>query len=181
MIGTFAALSRACVMSMFSDPRFVDNEAAREWLEAQRWPNGPVCPHCGNADREQIVKLQGKSHRPGLYQCKECREQFTVQVGSVMERSKIPLTKWVLAYHLMGSSKKGMSAHQLHRMLGITYQAAWFLAHRIREAMRTDFGSAPIGGSGKVVEADETYHGKVSVPRPRNKYLPKPTKGRPGR
>lgn len=160
-----------------SHPRFHDADAAREWLEAQRWPNGPICPHCGNANRGKITSLKGKAHRPGLYQCGECREQFTVTVGSVMHRSKLPLTKWVAAIHLMASSKKGMSAHQLHRMLGITYQSAWFMFHRLREAMRTGFGSAPIGGSGKVVEADETYHGKVETPRPRNKYSPPPTKG----
>ena len=138
-----------------SDPRFNDPDQAREWLEKQRWPHGPVCPHCGNADQAKITGLKGKAHRPGLYQCAECREQFTVTVGSVMERSKIPLHKWVLAMHLMGSSKKGMSAHQLHRMLGITYQSAWFLAHRIREAMRPDASAGPLGGSGKIVEADD--------------------------
>src|SRR5579872_1177338 len=117
-----------------SDPRFNDPNKARQWLEAQRWPSGPTCPHCGNADASKIKALEGKAHRPGLYQCAECREQFTVTVGTVMERSKIPLHKWVAAMHLLGASKKGMSAHQLHRMLGITYQSAWFLAHRIREA-----------------------------------------------
>jgi transposase-like protein len=163
-----------------TDPRFTDANRAREWLEAQRWPDGPFCPHCGNSDPDRIVAMKGKAHRPGLYQCKECREQFTVTVGTVMERSKIPLNKWVAAMHLMGSSKKGMSAHQLHRMLGITYQSAWFLAHRIREAMRED-DLAPMGGSGSVVEADETYFGKLETPRPRNKYSPPPTKkGRSG-
>lgn len=159
-----------------TDPRFSDANKAREWLEAQRWPEGPICPHCGNSDPDRIVAMQGKAHRPGLYQCKECREQFTVTVGTVMERSKIPLNKWVAAMHLLGSSKKGMSAHQLHRMLGITYQSAWFLAHRIREAMRED-DLEPMGGSGSIVEADETYHGKLETPRPRNKYSPPPTKG----
>src|SRR3990167_2475036 len=147
-----------------TDPRFQDAEKARKWLEAQRWPTGPVCPHCGNVDPEKITALKGKVHRPGLYQCAECREQFTVTVGTVMERSKIPLNKWVAAMHLMGASKKGMSAHQLHRMLGITYQSAWFLAHRIREAMRDDYAS-PIGGGSKIVEADETYFGKAETPR----------------
>jgi transposase-like protein len=145
-----------------SDPRFHDDDKAREWLEAQRWPYGPNCPHCGNADPDKIKSLKGKAHRAGLYQCNEleCREQFTVTVGSVMERSKIPLRKWVMAMHLLGSSKKGMSSHQLHRMLGITYQSAWFLSHRIREAMVDDVGpSNPMGGEGKVIEADETYFG----------------------
>lgn len=141
-----------------SDPRFVDPDAARQWLEAQRWPDGPVCPHCGNFDQAAIRSLAGKAHRPGVYQCNACREQFTVTVGSVMERSKIPLNKWVLAMHLMSASKKGMSAHQLHRMLGVTYKTAWFLAHRIREAM-TDDKAGPLGGAGKIVEADETYFG----------------------
>jgi transposase-like protein len=160
-----------------TDPRFSDANKAREWLETQRWPDGPICPHCGNSDPDRIVAMKGKAHRPGLYQCKECREQFTVTVGTVMERSKIPLNKWVAAMHLMGSSKKGMSAHQLHRMLGITYQSAWFLAHRIREAMKDDVKtSGPLGGPGKIVEADETYHGKLETPRPRNKYSPPPVK-----
>jgi transposase-like protein len=144
-----------------SDPRFHDADKARAWLEAQRWPHGAFCPHCGNSDQNKIKALQGKAHRTGLYQCADCREQFTVTVGTVMERSKIPLNKWVLAMHLMSASKKGMSAHQLHRMLGITYQSAWFLAHRIREAMTETKGPKnPMGGSGKIVEADETYYGK---------------------
>jgi transposase-like protein len=144
-----------------TDARFTDANKAREYLEAQRWPNGPVCPHCGNADQTKLGALKGKAHRAGLYQCNECREQFTVTVGSVMERSKIPLNKWLMAMHLLGSSKKGMSAHQIHRMLGITYQSAWFLCHRIREAMGDDSHKANggLGGSGKVVEADETYIG----------------------
>ncbi len=124
------------------------------------WPDGPNCPHCGNADPERIHKLQGKSTRPGVYKCRECEKPFTVTVGTVMERSKIPLNQWVYATHLMTSSKKGISAHQLHRMLGCTYKTAWFLAHRIREAMRpAEF--TPIGGSGQTVEVDETYIGFV--------------------
>lgn len=141
-------------------PIFTDANAARVHLEAQRWPNGPHCPHCGNADETRITKMEGKAHRPGLYNCMECRKQFTVTVGSVFERSKIPLNKWLLATFLMASSKKGMSAHQLHRMLGVTYKTAWFMEHRIREAMKEDVKSAgPIGGAGKTVEADETYFG----------------------
>src|SRR3954468_14746686 len=160
-----------------TDPRFQDADKAREWLETQRWPDGPMCSHCGSLS---ATSLRGKAHRPGLFQCNDCREQFTVTTGSVMERSKIPLNKWVLAMHLMGASKKGMSAHQLHRMLGITYQSAWFLAHRIREAMKeTTASHGPLGGGGKVVEADELYYGQRETPRrrPRNKYLPPPTKG----
>src|SRR5436853_7814336 len=116
-------------------PIFQDETKAREWLEARVWPNGPHCPHCGSTG-DGVTKLKGKKHRPGVYQCNACREQFTVTVGTVMERSKIPLHKWVMATHLMAASKKGVSAHQLHRMLGITYKTAWFMAHRLREAMR---------------------------------------------
>jgi transposase-like protein len=146
-------------------PIFTNDDAARRHLEKIRWPEGPICPHCGNADQEKITALKGESHRPGLYQCNACREHFTVTVGSVMERSHIPLSKWVYAFHLMASSKKGMSAHQLHRMLGITYKSAWFMAHRIREAMRPADATGPLGGEGKIVEADETYHGKTEKPR----------------
>ena len=138
-------------------PHFTDADKAREALEAVRWPNGPVCPHCGSVD-ENVYKLGGKSTRPGLYACKGCKGNFSVTVGTVFERSHIPLNKWLLASHLMASSKKGISAHQLHRMLGITYKSAWFMAHRIREAMKDD-GSEPMGGEGKHVEADETYQG----------------------
>ncbi|MCV3243767.1 IS1595 family transposase [Mesorhizobium sp. ZC-5] len=139
---------------------FQDADAARIHLEAQRWPHGPNCPHCGNADATRITKMEGKAHRPGLYNCMECREQFTVTVGTVFERSKIALNKWLLATFLLSSSKKGMSSHQLHRMLGVTYKTAWFMAHRIREAMKEDVKSAgPLGGEGKTVEADETYFG----------------------
>jgi transposase-like protein len=145
------------------NPAFTDEEKAREALEAIRWPNGPVCPHCGSV--EGIAKAQGKSVRPGLYYCAACNDQFTVTVGTVMERSKVPLTKWWLAMHLMGSSKKGISAHQIHRTLGITYKTAWFMCHRIREAMR-EGGLGPLGGSGKIVEADETYFGKVEERKP---------------
>src|SRR6187402_3656674 len=137
-------------------PVFQDADAAREHLEAQRWPHGPNCPHCGNADATRITKMEGKAHRPGLYNCMECREQFTVTVGTVFERSKIALNKWLLATFLMASSKKGMSAHQLHRMLGVTYKTAWFMAHRIREAM-IETAPTPLGGEGKSVQADETY------------------------
>lgn len=142
-------------------PIFQDADAARVHLEAQRWPHGPNCPHCGNANPDRITKMEGKAHRPGLYNCMECREQFTVTVGTVFERSKIGLNKWLLATFLMASSKKGMSAHQLHRMLGVTYKTAWFMAHRIREAMNEDVkSSGPIGGEGKTIEADETYYGR---------------------
>lgn len=161
-----------------TDPIFHDETAARAHMEAIRWPHGPTCPHCGSV--ENITRMEGKSHRAGLFQCNACRGAFTVTNGSVMERSHIPLPKWVLAFHLMASSKKGVSAHQLHRMLGITYKSAWFMAHRVREAMR-DTNPGPLGGEGQVVEADEMYHGKRETPMPRNKYLPPPTKkGRSG-
>jgi transposase-like protein len=158
-------------------PVFTDADEARKHLEAQRWPNGPVCPHCGNADASKITSMQGKAHRAGLYNCKECREQFTVTVGSVFERSKIALNKWLLATFLLTSSKKGMSAHQLHRMLGVTYKTAWFMAHRIREAMKEDVKLAgPLGGAGKVVEADETYIGRMDDPKPSPQRKGKPYK-----
>lgn len=138
-----------------------DAEKAREHLEGIHWPHGPICPHCGNIDPARITKLEGKSTRPGVYKCNECRAPFSVTVGTVFERSKIGLHKWVLASHLMAASKKGMSAHQLHRMLGVTYKTAWFMAHRIREAMKEDVSTAgPMGGEGKTIEADETYIGK---------------------
>jgi len=140
---------------------FVDENEARKALEQVRWPNGAVCPHCG-VTGNGIVLVEGKkqSHRPGLYYCNHCKGQFTVTVGTVFERSKIPLTKWWMAVYLLNSSKKGFSAHQLHRTLKVTYKTAWFMMHRIREAMRTG-GLGPMGGSGKTVEADETYIGRL--------------------
>lgn len=160
------------------NPIFQDADKAREHLEAQRWPHGPICPHCGNIHPDRIKKMEGKAHRAGLYNCMECREQFTVTVGTVFERSHVPLNKWLLATFLLSSSKKGMSAHQLHRMLGVTYKTAWFMAHRIREAMKEDVKSAgPIGGEGKTVEADETYIGKRETPRKLSRgRIAKPTK-----
>ncbi|MCC6351990.1 MAG: IS1595 family transposase [Fimbriimonadaceae bacterium] len=158
-------------MSNLQNHIFNDHEAARKALEAVRWPNGPICPHCGNADPDRIALIKGKKEeerRPGLYYCNECKGQFTVTVGTVFERSKIPLTKWWLAVHLLGSSKKGMSAHQLHRMLGVTYKTAWFMAHRIREAMK-DMAPTPLGGEGKIVEADATYVGGKEKNKPLGK------------
>jgi transposase-like protein len=141
------------------DPRFTDETAAREALEKIVWPHGPVCPHCGNADAAKIAKLETKTARPGLRYCNECKGQFTATVGTIFERSKIPLTKWWLAAHLIGSSKKGISSHQLHRMLGVSYKSTWFMMHRLREAMRVG-GLAPMGGEGATVEIDETFIGK---------------------
>jgi transposase-like protein len=149
---------------LLKNPIFLDETAARDWLEARVWARRRVCPHCSNADQDKITKLEGKAHRPGVYQCNEteCRQQFTVTVNTVFERSKIPLTKWLAALFLMTASKKGISAHQVHRMLGISYKSTWFLMHRLREAMRTG-GLEPLGGEGKIVEADETYFGKPAV------------------
>lgn len=155
-------------------PIFHDNDAAREHLESLLWPNGPVCPHCGNNDGDRITKLKGKSTRPGVYKCKEkeCRKPFTVTIGTVMERSKIPLCKWVLAAQLMASSKKGMSALQLQRMIGTNYESAWFLFHRLRECA-IDPKRGPVGGSNKVVEADETYVGGKARNARKGKPVPK--------
>src|SRR5438876_4158651 len=148
-------------------PQFQNADKAREYLEGQVWPNGPICPHCGVIGKHWA--LEGESTRPGLYKCTDCREPFTVTVGTVFERSKIPLHKWVLATHLLCSSKKGMSSHQLHRTLGVTYKTAWFMSHRIREAMG-DKPSGKLGGGGKIVEVDETYFGnKDGVKKARGK------------
>ena len=153
------------------NPAFSDDHKAREALEAIRWPDGPYCPHCGNSAQDKIAKGEGKAARPGLYYCAECNGQFTVTIGTVMERSKIPLSKWLFAMHLMGASKKGMSALQLQRMLGVTYKTAWFLCHRIREAM-TPTKRGPLGGEGKIVEADESHFGG----KEKNKHVGKRNK-----
>jgi len=144
-----------------TDPIFNDEDTARAYFEAIRWPGGVVCCHCGNTDSARIYPIKAnpaKKVRAGLYECQECHGQFTVRTGGVMESSHVPLTKWALAYRFMASSKKGMSAHQLHRSIGVTYKTAWFMWHRIREAMREDV-MPPMGGGGKVVEADETFIG----------------------
>jgi transposase-like protein len=146
------------VKADIQNPAFTNDDKAREALEGIRWPDGPYCPHCGNADQEKIAKGLGKVSRAGLYYCASCNGQFTVTIGTVMEDTKIPLSKWLFAMHLLGSSKKGMSALQLSRMLGVTYKSAWFLCHRIREAM-TPATRGPIGGQNRVVEADETLFG----------------------
>ncbi len=155
-----------------TDPIYSDENKAREHFEKIQWPDGPVCPHCGSVNN--ATKLMGKSTRPGVYKCKEkeCRKPFTVTVGTLMERSKIPLNKWLAAMHLMTAGKKGISAHQLHRMLGITYESAWFLAHRLRAAM-FDPKAGPIGGQGKTVEADETLVGGKAKNRAYRKTPPK--------
>ena len=143
--------------AILQSPVFTDNDKAREWLEKRVWANGRPCPHCGTINRSTLLK--GKSHRPGVYQCLDCREQFTVTVGTVFERSKIPLSKWLAALFLMVASKKGVSAHQVHRMLGISYKSTWFMMHRLREAMRAG-ELAPMGGAGQTIEIDETFIGR---------------------
>jgi transposase-like protein len=146
--------------------RFTNADAARKHLEKLLWSAGRPCPHCGVLD--ESTALQGKSTRPGVYWCNACQKPFSVTVGTVMERSHIPLNIWLYANHLLNSSKKGISSHQLARMLGVSYKSAWFLAHRIREAMAPAPGSEPpLGGDGFVVEADETYIGKKDGPKGR--------------
>lgn len=163
-------------------PHFVDADKARQVLESERWPEGPVCPHCGVI--ENIYKLEpkegAKTHaRKGVYKCGGCRKQFTVTVGTIFEDSHIPLNKWLAAIHLLCASKKGMSAHQLHRMLGIGYRAAWFMAHRIRYGMKQEPLSSKLTG---IIEIDETYVGGkmrtgpvATVPGQRPKDRPSPT------
>lgn len=154
-------------MSVLSERHFHDEEAAYERLEAIVWPNGPVCPHCGNADAKRFSRIKGRSARPGLRTCLECRKQFTVKVGTVFESSHIPLHKWFQAAHLLASSKKGVSAHQIHRTLEVTYKTAWFMMHRLREAMR-EGPLAPMAGGGGTVEVDETFIGhKKDMPKRR--------------
>ena len=150
-------------MANATTPYFHDEQKAREYLEATRWPDGPVCPHCGGS--KKIYRLEGKTARPGLFKCGICRRQFTVTVGTLFERSHIPLHKWLYAAYLLCSSKKGISSHQLHRMLGITYKSAWFMTHRIREAMADPVFTDQLGGNGKYVEADETYWGNKGKQR----------------
>lgn len=161
-------------MSVLSKAHFYDEAAAFEHVESVLWPEGPVCPHCGNWDKH--YKLKGVRSKPskknpegverhGLYKCAACRKQFTVRIGTIFEESHLPLFKWLQALHLICSSKKGISAHQLHRVLEITYKSAWFLHHRIREAMRSD-DFTPMGGAGKTVESDETFIGRLrDVPK----------------
>jgi transposase-like protein len=158
-------------MTDLSSPIFTNDE--RGPRPTSRASAGPTARSAALRRVKNIKRLAGKSHRPGLHQCNSCREHFTVTVGTVMERSHVSLSKWVLAFHLMAASKKGMSSHQLSRMLGVTYKTAWFMSHRIREAM-TDRTPAPIGGEGKVVEADEAYlaRSKSRSPAPRARAVP---------
>jgi transposase-like protein len=143
--------------SKLSSPHFHNEDAAFAYVEARVWPTGPVCPHCGGVER--ISKMQGKSTRKGLYKCYQCRKPFTVRMGTIFESSKVPLHIWLQAMYLVAGSKKGISSHQLARTLGLTVKTAWFLSHRIREAMR-EGDLAPFGEGGGAVEVDETYIGR---------------------
>jgi transposase-like protein len=143
--------------SVLSDPQFHDEAAAFAFVEARLWPHGPVCHHCKSGER--VGALKGKTTRPGLYKCYACRKPFTVRMGTVFESSHIEMHKWLQAIYLMCSSKKGISTNQLHRTLRISLKSAWFLSHRIREAM-TSLGMEPMGGAGSIVEVDETFIGR---------------------
>lgn len=149
-------------MSILSKPYFHDEQAAYDYVEAKLWPNGPVCPKCGETER--TTKMQGASTRIGTYKCRACRKPFTVKVGTIFEASHIPMHKWLQAIYLMCSSKKGISSHQLSRTLEITVKSAWFMTHRIREAMRTD-NTGLLGSGGGTVEVDETFIGNAFPPK----------------
>ena len=155
------------------NPIFNDVHNARKWLEGHLWADGPVCSHCGTVNNATALDT-----RPGLYQCNEsaCRKQFTVMTGTLFERSHIPLNKWLMAAFLICASKKGMSAHQLHRLLGISYKSTWFMMHRIREAMREGKFPGALGGTDKIVEADESYIGG----KEKNKHVGKRKRGNIG-
>lgn len=157
-------------MSVLSDRHFHDETAAYRFVEARIWPNGPVCPHCGGTDRNS--KLKGGSTRIGTYKCYDCRKPFTVKVGTIFEASHVKMHLWLQAILLIASSKKGISSNQLQRTLGVTLKTAWFMSHRIREAMR-EGNLGPLGGSGMIVEADETYYG------PKKEKRETTTSGRP--
>lgn len=154
-----------------TDPIYTDEDAAREHFEKLRWPDGPVCPRCGVVGNS--VKLQGSSTRPGVYKCRDCRKPYTVTIGTLMERSHIKINIWLAAMHLLTASKKGMSAHQMGRMLGVSYESAWFLCHRLREAMDSPVPTGGMGGENKVVEADETFVGGKAKNRAYRSPAPK--------
>jgi len=157
--------------SVLSDKHFHDEAAAYRFVEKRVWPDGPVCPHCGGVER--ISKMKGASTRVGTYKCYQCRKPFTVKVGTIFESSHVPLNLWLQAIFLMASSKKGVSSNQLHRTLGVTIKTAWFMSHRIREAMRSG-ALEPMGGAGKIVEADETYFGQAADPEPSKQRRDRP-------
>jgi transposase-like protein len=153
-----------------TDPIFHNEKKAEEHIFRSRWPDGePICPHCGSTD----TMVMGGKTQAGYFLCRDCRDKFTVRTGTVMERSHVPLHKWLLATHLMAASKKGMSAKQMERMLGVTYKTAWFLCHRIREAMDGANDTGPLGGPGKVVESDEAFVGGKQSRRAYRKVAPK--------
>jgi transposase-like protein len=145
------------MQSVLSDAHYHNEEAAYAFVEAMLWPDGPTCPHCGNADAEKIGKLQGKTTRIGLYKCYACREPFNVKIGTVFEKSHVPMRIWLQAIYLMSASKKGVSTRQLQRTLQCGMKTAWFLGHRIREMMSDSGGTGPLGSGGAIVEADETF------------------------
>ena len=148
-------------MSLLNQKHLQNEKTAYAWVEAQIWPEGPVCPHCQEAKR--VSKMQGEATRIGLYKCYGCRKQFRVTVGTIFEKSHVPLHMWLQAFYLIAGSKKGISANQLHRTLGVTLKTAWFMGHRIREAMRTGSLNPPMGGDGGVVEIDETIYGRAAT------------------
>src|SRR5690606_4021791 len=150
--------------SALSAKHFHDEQAAYDYIEARIWPEGPTCPHCGGFDR--ISKMGGKSTRIGLYKCYQCRKPFTVKIGTIFEDSKVAMHIWLQAMYLIAGSKKGISSNQLHRILGVTLKTAWFMSHRIRLAMAGNDGSL-MGEGGAVVQADETYIGRVPGSRKR--------------
>src|ERR1700730_12680746 len=153
--------------SVISDKHFHDERAAYAYVEARIWPNGPICPHCGNADPSRMKLFAGKSPRLGVRQCNDCRKPFTVKIGTIFESSHVPLRIWLQAIHMICSSKKGISSNQLHRTFGVTLKTAWFMSHRLREAMRSG-DLAPMGGPGTIVEIDETFIGqKGDMPKRR--------------
>ena len=148
-------------MSLISQKHLQNEEAAYKWVEARIWPNGAQCPHC--FEQKRVSKMEGKATRFGLYKCYACRKQFRVTVGTIFEKSHVPLHLWLQAFYLVAGSKKGISANQLHRTLGVTLKTAWFMGHRIREAMRSGSLMPPMGGEGEVVEVDETVYGRAST------------------